>query len=314
MKTIFMGTPDFSCAIANALIENGFEVAAVVTKTDKEAGRGKKMRFSPVKEWALEKNIPVLQPVKATDPEFINEIKAISPDLIVTAAYGQLIPKEILDIPQFGCINVHASLLPKYRGASPIQQALFDGEKRTGITLMYMSEKMDEGDIIIQRETDIADDDNAGTLFEKLANEGALTIADYKKLLENGKPSGTPQAHESATYCKKISKEQGNIDWSNSCEDIVNCIRAMTPSPGAYSFLNGKRIKFISASCEKADHSYTVGQIVSADKNAITVSCKDGFVHIMRLQPEGKNVLSAKDFTNGHKLTAHEAFERNLLN
>ncbi len=312
MKTIFMGTPDFSVYIANALRENEFDIQCVVTQPDKESGRGKKIHYSPIKEWAIKNNIEILQPIKAKDSEFIEKIKSLKPELIVTAAFGQIIPIDILEIPTYGCINVHASLLPKYRGASPIQQSLFDGEKETGITIMYMNEKMDEGDIILQRKIEILPSDNTGSLFDKLAKEGALAIIDYKKMLENGKPVGFPQNSINATYCKKISKEQGNIDWNKSAQEIFNCIRAMTPYPGAYSFLSGKRIKIISVTYEKAEHDFIAGKIISANKNEITVSCKDGFIKILSLQPEGKNILSAKDFLNGHKLTAHEAFERKI--
>ena len=309
-----MGTPDFSVSIAEALVENGFEITAVVTQPDKAAGRGNKLRPSPVKVWAENARIRVFQPEKVRAEEFIDVIEQIKPDLIVTAAFGQIIPKAILDIPEFGCINVHASLLPKYRGASPIQQALMDGEQITGISLMYMNEKMDEGDVIISKSVEILPEDNTGTLFEKLAETGKRVIAEYAEMLQNGKPTGTPQDNTLATYCKKISKEQGNIDWTRDCRDILNIVRAMTPSPGAYTFLNGKRIKIISARINNKinNENENPGKIISDNKTALTVLCGVGALDIVMLQPEGKSVQHTKDFLNGYKLTADSAFERNI--
>ncbi len=312
IKTVFMGTPDFSCYIADALLESGFDVVAVVTQPDKEAGRGKKLKAPPAKEWAIAHGIPYLQPIKARDPEFIAEIAEIKPQLIVTAAFGQIIPKEILDMPEYGCINVHASLLPKYRGASPIQQALFNGDKETGISLQYMAEKMDEGDVIIQRTLAIEETDNCGILFDRLALLGKETIYDYASLVANGKPEATPQNHNEATYCKKVAKEEGNINWADTAEHILNTIRAMTPSPGAYSFLNGKRIKIISATRDDNDISDTPAKIAKADKTGITIQTGKGTITITQLQPEGKSVQTVRDFLNGNKLTADMAFERNL--
>lgn len=307
-----MGTPDFSVSIADALVENGFELIAVVTQPDKVAGRGNKLCPSPVKQWAAAREISVFQPEKVRAEEFISTIRSLAPELIVTAAFGQIIPKEILDTPLFGCVNVHASLLPKYRGASPIQQALFDGETQTGISLMYMNEKMDEGDIILQKSIDILPEDNSGELFKKLACVGKNIISDYTALLKNGKPTGIPQDNSRATYCKKIAKEQGNIDWTLDCHTILNTIRAMTPSPGAYSFLNGKRIKITSAAINGNSFDEKPGAVICNGKNTLTVVCKTGALDIIKLQPEGRSVQNIKDFLNGYKITADAAFERNI--
>lgn len=309
IKTVFMGTPDFSRTIAQALKDNGFDIVAVVTQPDKRSGRGNKMHFPPVKTWAEENNIPVYQPIKARDPEFIAIMREIAPELVVTAAIGQIIPKDILDMPKYGCINIHASLLPKYRGASPIQQALFDGEDTTGITVMYMSENIDDGDIILTKTVSISSDDNAGTLFEKLAQTGADAIADLAQLFEHGKPTAVPQEHALATYCKKIDKERGNIDWSQSPDGITNTVRAMTPSPGAYSFLNNKRIKIVKVKPRFESHKSAFGTVI-ADKNTLSVACNGGFIDIIQLQPEGKSIQQAKDFLNGNKLTLNSMFER----
>lgn len=311
IKTVFMGTPDFSKTIAQALVDNGFDITAVVTQPDKKSGRGNKIHSSPVKLWAEEHNIPVYQPEKARNPEFIATMRQISPELVVTAAIGQIIPKEILDMPKYGCVNIHASILPKYRGASPIQQALFDGEKTTGITVMYMSENIDDGDIILTKTVSIADDDNAGTLFDKLAQTGAEAIHDYAMLIKNGKPTAVTQNHALATYCKKIDKERGNIDWSQTPDDIVNTVRAMTPSPGAYSFLNGKRIKIIKAEPRHEAHEYHFGKII-VGKGTLSVACNGGFTDVIQLQPEGKSVQQTKDFLNGNKLTSNAMFERKI--
>ncbi len=310
IKTVFMGTPDFSVYIAQSLKNNGFDVAAVVTQPDKEAGRGKQLRKSPVKIWAEENDIKILQPERARDVSFIQEIADIAPQLIVTAAFGQIIPKEILDIPEYGCVNIHASLLPKYRGASPIQQALLNGDEKTGITLMYMNEKMDEGDIIFSKEISILPDDNAGSLFDRLAALGADVIADYAKLLSSGKPCGVQQKHENATYCSKIQKEQGNINWNDNCKSIENLIRALTPSPGAYSFLNKKRIKFISVKAEECDHSLPCGNVIIKNKASFGVTCGNGVLWVEALQPEGKSVQLAKDFINGGRINAESIFEK----
>lgn len=309
IKTVFMGTPDFSKTIAQALLDNGFDVVAVVTQPDKKSGRGNKIHSSPVKIWAEEHAIPIYQPEKARNPEFIEIMRNISPELVITAAIGQIIPKEILDMPKYGCVNIHASILPKYRGASPIQQALFDGEKTTGITVMYMSENIDDGDIILTKTVSVSDDDNAGTLFDKLAQVGAEAIGDYAVLVKNGKPSATPQNHELATYCKKIDKERGNIDWSQKPNDITNTVRAMTPSPGAYSFLNGKRIKIISVKPRFMPHEHSFGKII-VGKGTLSVACNGGFIDVMQLQPEGKSVQQTKNFLNGNKLTLDSMFER----
>ena len=311
LRTVFMGTPDFSSVIASALEENGFDVVAVVTQPDKEAGRGKKLRPSPVKEWALQRGIDVYQPEKVRNEDFVEILRNIAPDLIVTAAFGQIVPKSILDMPEYGCVNVHASILPKYRGASPIQQSLFDGEKVTGITLQYMDEKIDDGDVILINTLQINDDDNCGTLFDRLAELGAESIADYAQLLKNGKPIGTPQDHSQATYCTKIGKDQGNIDWCMPAQSIVNTVRAMSPSPGAYTYLNGKRIKIITAKVRPCEHNKAFGALIF-DKNSLSVACADGFVDIIQLQPEGKSVQQVKDFLNGNKLQPDMVFERNI--
>lgn len=312
IKTVFMGTPDFSVNIVQALVDNGFDVTAVVTKQDKEAGRGKKITSSPVKLWAQEKGIDIYQPKTARAPEFIELMENIAPQLIVTAAIGLIIPKEILDIPQYGCINVHASLLPQYRGASPIQQSLLNGDTQTGVTVMYMSEQIDDGDIIFAKELDILEDDNCGTLFDKLAVLGGQAMGDLARLLADGKPMGTPQDHSRATYCKKIPKELGNIDWSMDGKAIVNLIRGMTPSPGAYTFLNGKRVKIVSAKSRVACTGAHPGSVSAENKFAVTVACGDGFVDVLQLQPEGKSVQSARDFLNGNKITSGTVFERNI--
>jgi methionyl-tRNA formyltransferase len=243
LKIIFMGTPDFSVPSLKTIFSEEYELIGVVTQPDRPRGRGKRLLPSPVKKWALEKGINIYQPLRARDEEFITQIEDLAPDLIVTAAYGQILPKKILDIPPLGCINVHASLLPKYRGASPIQQAILDGETKTGITIMYMDEGMDTGDIILQKETPIHPDENSGDLHDRLADLGAKALRESLKLFTVEKPVGIPQAHEDATYCQKIDKAMGRINWGMNIDRIRNHIRALTPWPGAYTYIGSMRLK-----------------------------------------------------------------------
>ena len=309
MRTIFMGTPDFARSVAEALEERGFDLVAVVTQPDKVSGRGMALKAPPVKVWAQERGIPVYQPFRVREESFVEQMRQLEPGLIVTAAFGQIIPQSILDIPAYGSINIHASLLPKYRGASPIQQALFDGERETGITVMYMSAGMDEGDMILQRTIPIERQDNAGTLFEKLAEEAKLAVGDYADLLQRRKPEGIPQEHTKATYCKKIEKEQGNINWQMDAERIENIVRAMTPSPGAYTFYRNKRIKLIRVEAQSASAAAQPGSIAVVERDAITIACGSGSLRVSVLQPEGKTVQSAEAFINGYRPEKGEQME-----
>ena len=296
LKVIFMGTPDFSVPVLKYLIENT-DVKLVVTQPDKEVGRDKKITYSPVKKVALENNIDVFQPVKIRDEfEIISEI---NPDIIITAAYGQIIPKQILDIPRLGCINVHGSILPKYRGASPIQMAILNGDEKTGITIMYMDEKMDTGDIILIKEIDIEKDDDTGSLFDKLSKLSVDALAKALPLIKDGINERIKQDDEKATYTKLIKREDEHLDFNDNGENIINKIRALSPYPLANFKINDLEIKVIKASFEKGNTN-SIGEIVYS-KNAMKITCKDGFINLLEIKPFGKKQMDIKSYLNGSK-------------
>lgn len=307
LKIIFMGTPDFALPALEAVKNSGQELLAVVTQPDKPRGRGKRLTPSPVKVWAAEKRIPIFQPQKIRDNlEFLNQLREMNPDLIVTAAYGQILPGNILAIPPLGCINVHASLLPEYRGASPIQQALIDGRKKTGISIIYMDEGMDTGDIILQRELDICPDENAGQLHDRLSTLGGTMLSEVLRMFEQGKPAGTPQDSDKATYCGKIDKSMGEIRWEQSARSICNLIRGLTPWPGAFTFFNnGKRLKILRALI--ADHpnqkNHIPGIVLKADQTSgLLVACGQGIIRIAELQEQGGRHMTDIDYLRGNPI------------
>ncbi|MBM7581897.1 methionyl-tRNA formyltransferase [Caldicoprobacter guelmensis] len=311
LKIVFMGTPEFAIPSLEAIVSSGHKLIGVVTQPDKPKGRGKKLASPPVKEWATARNIPVYQPEKVRDPEFIKILRGLAPDLIVTAAYGQILPKEILDIPPLGCVNVHASLLPKYRGSSPIQQALMDGETETGITIMYMDVGMDTGDIILQKSIPIYPDEQAGELHDRLAVLGGQALAEALKMFENGRPEGRPQEHDKATYCKKIDKSMGNIDWTQSAIRIKNLVRGLTPWPGTFTFLDDQRIKVWKV--QEWEYSklgtYIPGQVVAADQHqGLVVACGEGFLRLIKIQVEGKKVMEDVEFLRGNPIKVGAVF------
>lgn len=242
MKIVFMGTPDFAAISLEALIEANYDIKAVVTNTDKPKGRGMKMLYTPVKEVAISKNIPIFQPEKVrNNTDFINKIKEINPDVICVVAYGKILPKEILDIPKHGCINVHASLLPKYRGAAPIQWAVLNGDKETGITTMYMDVGMDTGDMILTEKVQIGENETTGELWERLSKIGGNLLVETLKQIEQGTAPRIPQGND-FTMAPMLDKEMSKIDWENkTAEEIKNLVRGLNPIMGAYSYLNGKK-------------------------------------------------------------------------
>lgn len=312
LRIVFMGTPEFAIPSLEAIADSGHRIIGVVTQPDKPKGRGKRLAAPPVKEWAVARNIPVYQPEKVRDPEFIRVLKELAPDLIVTAAYGQILPKDILDIPPLGCINVHASLLPKYRGASPIQQTLMDGETETGITIMYMDVGMDTGDIILQRSIPIHPDEQADELHDRLATLGGQVLAEALKLFEKGRPAGHPQDHDKATYCKKIDKSMGNIDWTQDAIRIKNLVRGLTPWPGTFTFLEGQRIKVWKV--QEWEYStletHTPGQVVAADqRQGLVVACGEGFLRLVKIQAEGKKVMEDIEFLRGNPIPVGAVFK-----
>ncbi len=296
IKIIFMGTPDFSLPVLTGLIEN-YNVIAVVTQPDKKVGRKQEISFSPVKKLALQHNIKVLQPERIRkDTE---SIKSLKPDIIITCAYGQIIPKELLDTPQYGCINVHASLLPKLRGGAPIHKAIIEGYKETGITIMYMSEKMDQGDIISQEKTEILDSDNLESLHNRLSIMGKNLLLKTLPDILNNNITRIKQKEEEVTYAYNITHSEEKIDFNKTVREVLNQIRGLSPTPGAYTTIDGKTLKVYQASLGETKGTKHPGEVVNIYKDGIGVACKDGEIIIKELKPEGKKKMSAKDYLNG---------------
>lgn len=297
-KIIFMGTPEFSVPILGALIDN-YNVVAVVTQPDKKVGRKQVITPPPVKELALEHDIEVLQPDKVKDnQEFLNEIKELSPDLIVVAAYGFILPQELLDIPKKGVINVHSSLLPKYRGPAPIQAAILNDDEKTGVTIMMVEYKMDAGDILSQAEVDIANDETFKTLHDKLAILGTHLLIDTLPKYLNNEIKPQPQDESQATYCQMIKKEDGQIDWSKSAEQIERMVRAYNPWPGAYTIWNDKKLKLLEVDEVGEINEFNDAGAVGQD---LVVKCGQGALKIKKLQLEGKKPMTDQEFLNGYK-------------
>lgn len=287
MRVIFMGTPDFAVPSLEALLTK-HEVVLVVTQPDKPKGRGKKMVPTPVKACALEHGIPVLQPEKVKEPEFVEQLRSYEPDLIAVTAFGQILSEPILEMPKYGCINVHGSLLPKYRGAAPMQWSIIDGEKVTGITTMYMAKGLDSGDMLLKAEVEITDEDTFATIHDKMAVTGANLLLDTLDQLEAGTLERIPQDHDAATYAPMITKETGHIDWSKNRQDIINLIRGLNPVPAAYTIYEEEVLKIFGAALSdvQAD-SAANGEIVAVVKKGFVVKCGDGCLLITEVQARG---------------------------
>ena len=312
LRIIFMGTAELSCASLEILAaDKNFSILAVVTQPDKAKGRELRLTPSPVKVLAEKLNLPVLQPLKARDEIFISELRGLKPDLMVVVAYGQILPQSILDLPQFGCLNVHTSLLPKYRGAAPIQWAIADGEPETGVTIMKMDAGLDTGAIVSVRRTPILATDDSQILHDRLAQIGAELLAQTIPDFVAGKILPQPQPAEGSTYAAKIKKEDARIDWILPAQKIWNRLRAFTPWPGAFMFLKTEStpqlLKIWKA--EVAEKSGAVGIILSADKTGIVVGCGQGALRILELQREGGRRLAAELFLTGFPLNAGDRFE-----
>jgi methionyl-tRNA formyltransferase len=298
MKILFMGTPDFSVPVLRQLVEDGYEVAGVVTQPDKPVGRKKEIKQTPVKEEAIKHNIPVYQPVKLR--EDYEEILALNPDLIVTVAYGQILPKAILETPKYGCINVHASLLPKYRGGAPIHKSIMDGNDKTGITIMYMVEKLDAGDILTQVEVPIEEKDHVGSMHDKLSVAGAKLLSETIPLLIDGKINPVPQKDDEVTFAWNITREQEKIDWSRSGEEIYNHVRGLHPWPVAYTLLNGQPLKVWWAEKQETNTSSEPGSVIGIIENGLQVATGDQTsIIITDLQLSGKKRMLASDYLKG---------------
>jgi methionyl-tRNA formyltransferase len=300
VRVLFMGTPDFAVSSLEALLADGYNVIGVVTQPDRPVGRKQVLTPPPVKEAALRHGLTVLQPEKIKQEEALQEVLALAPDLIVTAAYGQILPKRLLDAPRYGCINVHASLLPKYRGGAPIHKAIVDGEKETGVTIMYMVEALDAGDMLSKVVVPIGERDTVGTMHDKLAEAGAQLLKETVPKLLAGELKAVPQNHEEATFAPTIKRTDERIDWTRSAERIYNQVRGLNPWPVAFTTLEGKvwKIWWVEKLSTSGSHGHP-GTIVAREPDGLVVACGEGTVKITELQPEGKKRMSAHDFLRG---------------
>lgn len=303
MNIVFMGTPDFSVGALEALIQH-HNVLAVVTQPDKPKGRGKSVQYPPVKEKALEHNIPVYQPVKIrTDDEFFDVLQSLDPDVIVVVAFGQILPERILKLPKYGCINIHASLLPAYRGAAPIQWAVIDGLKETGITTMYMDKGLDTGDMIDKVIIPLEPKETGGSLFDKLCKAGADLILKTLSKLEAGTAIRTKQDDSQSSYAKMLTKELGRIDWNQDASSIERLIRGLNPWPSAYTVLDGKTLKIWDADVA-ADRDGAIGTVVEVNKNEMIVKTKSGCLALKEVQLAGKKRMETNVFLLGYQVKA----------
>ncbi|OAB46473.1 methionyl-tRNA formyltransferase [Paenibacillus antarcticus] len=302
MNIVFMGTPAFAVPSLRMLLENGYNVVAVVTQPDRPQGRKRVLTPTPVKEVALEYGLPVLQPQRMRSPEAVAELAAYKPDLIVTAAYGQILPKAVLDLPFRGCVNIHGSLLPKYRGGAPIQRSIINGETVTGITLMYMAEGLDTGDMIAQVEIAIEEEDTSGTIFEKLSEVGATLLQRQLPHLLEGEVTRIPQNDDEATYSPNLKREDEQIDWNRSARDIYNQVRGLVPFSGAFTMWEDEVFKIWAAtpSPETSSHdSILAGTVLQLNERGIEVKTGDGSIWLTKVQPSGKKVLEVDAFIRG---------------
>ena len=322
-----MGTPDFALESLKALYEAKYDIIGVVTNIDKPKGRGMKMVASPVKEYAIEKNLQVYQPVKVrNNPEFLEAVKKLNPDLICVVAYGKILPQELLDIPKYGCVNVHGSLLPKYRGAAPIQWAVLNGDKKTGVTTMFMNAGMDTGDMILKEEVEIGEDETTGELWDRLKTIGANLLIKTVKEIENGTATRTKQPEE-GTMAPMLSKEMAKIDWKNkTANDIKNLVRGLNPIMGAYTFLDGKKIKFWKVQAltenellekfqELEEYKYHLNKmqagtvLFSDDKKGLFIKANGGILQVLEIQGENSKRMAVGDFLRGNPVGVGNMFE-----
>ncbi|MEQ3214512.1 methionyl-tRNA formyltransferase [Hominifimenecus microfluidus] len=317
MRAIFMGTPDFSVPVLTAMKEAGHDMLAAVTQPDKPKGRGKEMQMTPVKAKALELGIPVLQPKRVRDPEFVEQLRELKPDVMVVVAFGQILTKEVLEVPKYGCINVHASLLPMYRGAAPIQYVILNGEKETGVTTMFMDEGLDTGDMLLKTVVPITADETGGTLHDKLSAAGAELLIRTLEQMEAGTLQRIPQTGETC-YVGTLKKSMGEMDWSRPAEELERQVRGLNPWPSAYTFLNGKTLKIWKAevlhteavSSQEAEEPEALadrkscGSVIVISRDSIQVQTGDGILAIRELQLEGKKRMTADAFLRGYPVEA----------
>ena len=322
MRVIFMGTPDFAKESLEAIYNAKHEILAVVTNQDKPKGRGMKMIPSPVKEFALEKKLKIFQPEKVkNNTEFINEIKEMNPDVICVVAYGKILPKEILEIPKLGCINVHASLLPKYRGAAPIQWAILNGDKITGITTMFMDEGMDTGDMILKKEVEIDENETTGELWDRLSKIGGNLLVETLKQIQSGIAPRKKQDND-FTIAPMLNKEMAKIDWNKkNATEIKNLVRGLNPIMGAYSYLNGKKLKFwkvdivnlsdltINRDVKDISEMKNGTVLISNEKDGLYIKSEDGVIKVLEIQGENAKKMNINDYLRGNKIIEYSVFE-----
>ena len=326
MKIVFMGTPDFSVGALESLIKAGYEVTAVVTQPDKPKGRSRHLQMTPVKECAVKYGIPVFQPHKLREPDAVEKLRSYEADVYVTAAFGQILSEEVLSIPRLGCINIHASLLPAYRGSAPIQRVIMDGKDKTGVTIMYMDKGIDTGDIICQKTVDIADTDTGESLTQKLSDIGAGMITEIMPRIENGTAGRTKQDDSRSNYAKMLDKSEGLVNWDDDAVRIERLVRALDPWPSAYTYYNGRMMKIwhseVSTLCrmreecssegkeefkelsDSDERDYVPGTVAGVSKDSIFVNTGDGLLKITEIQAEGKKRMSVHDFLLGISISS----------
>lgn len=310
LRTVFMGTPDFAVPCLDMLVREGYPVAAVVTQPDRPKGRGQKLAYSPVKEAALHYNLAILQPDKIKSDDFYNQIAAIQPDVIIVIAFGQFLPQRILDLPLQGCINVHASLLPNYRGSAPIHWAIINGESMSGITTMYMDAGMDTGDMIIKAETPILPVDTTGSLHDKLKDLGATVLSDTLQQIAAGNAPRVSQNDAAATYAPLLCRNTERIDWHQPAAAIHNLVRGLNPWPGAYCKYQNKSLKIWQTRVyNESTLCAQPGQVIQLTKEGLVVETGKGIIELLEVQPESKRRMKANDFVCGYSLTIGNMFE-----
>lgn len=310
MKAIFMGTPDFAIPPLKAMIDDPMiDVVLVVSKEDKPKGRGKKVTFTPTKQLAYDNDIEVFTPKRIKDSESVEYLKSFEPDVIVVVAYGQILSKEILDIPKHGCINIHASILPQYRGPAPIHRAIMDGHKQTGVSIMYMDEGLDTGDIISRKRVEISEDETTGELYDKLKIEGARLIINTLNNIDNGIINRIPQDDSMATYAPLIEKAKCEISFEKDAHEIKNFVRGLLPFPKAYTYMNGVLFKFTKVDiCDKNYDKKECGTVLDVLKDALVVQANDRAILVTRIQKEGSKELDVAEFLKGHKINVGDRF------
>jgi len=312
LKLIFMGTPEFALPSLELIYLSSHDLSLLVVPQDKPSGRGRKVQYAPTKKWALEHNIPLVQPKKISDQSFLEQVEQKSPDLIITAAYGKIVPQPLLDLPTYGCINLHASYLPYYRGSAPIHRAVIDGASYSGVSVIRMLPELDAGDILMQEKEDISPLDTAGTLHDRLAARGAKVLLRTVNAISAGTVTAVPQDHELATYAPPLTTEDERLDWNRSATEIYNRIRGLNPWPGAYTLMNGKRIKVWQAvrpaGGEKKPEAVP-GTILAVGEDSLTVATGSVPLTLLNLQPAGKNAMNAGSFCCGYRVETGQVLD-----